>query len=49
MVDHQVSKILEAIAESIFTAVPSCLSMVRTTSDKQISRIFQGQITVFKD
>ena len=24
-------------------------NMVRTTSDKQISRIFQGQITVFKD
>ena len=23
--------------------------MVRTTLDKQISRIFQGQITVFKD
>ena len=23
--------------------------MVRTTSDKQISRIFQGQITDFKD
>ena len=24
-------------------------NMVRTTSDKQISRTFQGQITVFKD
>ena len=24
-------------------------NMVRTTSDKQISRTFQGQVTVFKD
>jgi len=41
MVDHRVSRILVAIAERIFTAVPSCFSMVRTTSDKQISRIFK--------